>query len=238
MPLPDELAGLLGRATGAAHPEDALRAIVELRGRLHELEGEQAGRWLQRGATWKQIAGALGISRQAAHQRHRGSPTTTRRRHAPMSSVLVTGQARLAVRLARHEARMLGAGLVGTEHVLLGVVRSREHRAARVLDELGFSLDDARAAAQPTLVADGPAKGSASDRTMTRYARSVLEQSLREAVGRGEGYIGVEHLLLALLREEHGGAARTLREMGIDPDEVRRRLAGPSDGYAGAERAA
>ncbi len=235
---PEDLGALLGRALSATDPEGALRAITELRARLHELEGDQAGRCLQEGLTWKQIAAALGISRQAAHQRHRGTTTATKRKHAPINSVLVTGQARLAVRLARQEARRLGSALVGTEHVLLGVLRSGEHGAARVLRDLGLTLDEARVAAQPTLVAADAPQGSDADRTMTDYARSVLEQSLREAVDRGQGYIGVEHLLLALLREEDGGAARTLRELRIDPDEVRRRLAGAPEDQAGAGRAA
>jgi hypothetical protein len=94
------------------------------------------------------------------------------------------------------------------------------------------SLDDARIAAQPTLVDGRPPDASGKDGSkdeskdgISTYARSVLEQSLREAVARGEAFIGPEHVLLALLREDVGGAARTLSQLGIDPDTVRRRLA-------------
>ena len=120
----------------------------------------------------------------------------------------------------------MGADLVGSEHLLLGVLRSGDHRAVRVLAELGITLDDARIAAQPTLVGGQPQGEPRGKDGISSYARSVLEQSLREAVARGEGYIGVEHLLLALLREDEGGAARTLHELGVDADAVRERLAG------------
>ena len=120
----------------------------------------------------------------------------------------------------------MGSDVVGSEHLLLGVLRSGGHQAARVLNDLGVTLDDARAASQPTLVdGQGHAEPVGKD-GISGYARSVLEQSLREAMARGEGYIGVEHLLLALLREEVGGAARTLAELGVDADGVRERLAG------------
>ena len=171
------------------------------------------------------IAASLGITRQAAQKRHRAASPAQEAVTIPARTVLVTASARVAVRLARQEARSLGADTVGTEHLLLGVLRSGDHRAGKVLRELGVSIDDARAAAQPTLV-DGQARAEPPGKDgISAYARSVLEQSLREAVARGEGYIGVEHLLLALLREDGGGAARTLSELGIDPDDVRERLA-------------
>jgi ATP-dependent Clp protease ATP-binding subunit ClpC len=142
-----------------------------------------------------------------------------------MRTVLVTAPARMAVRLGRQEARAMGADVVGSEHLLLGVMRSGDQHATQVLLDMGVSLDDARVAAQPTLV-DGQSPEAAVGRDgISRYARSVLEQSLRVALARGEGYIGVEHLLLALLRDDEGGAARTLSELGIDPDAVRERLA-------------
>jgi ATP-dependent Clp protease ATP-binding subunit ClpC len=130
----------------------------------------------------------------------------------------------MAVRLARQEARAMGSSIVGTEHLLLGVMRSGDHRAARLLRELGISVDDARAAAQPTLI-DGEPRGEPAGKDgFSTYARSVLEQSLREAVARGDAHIGPEHLLLALLRDDSGGAARTIGELGIDPDALRERL--------------
>jgi hypothetical protein len=215
---------LLRRAIGTDDPDDALRAITALRGELDRLERDAVACARVAGASWSTIADALNITRQAAQKRHRSTPSPPTAAPAPMRTVLVTAPARMAVRLGRQEARAMGSDVVGSEHLLLGILRSGDPAAARVFNELGVTLDDARAAAQPTLV-DGRAHVEPAGKDgISAYARAVLEQSLREAVARGEGYIGVEHLLLALLREDAGGAARTISELGIDPDAVRERL--------------
>jgi hypothetical protein len=220
-----QLGDLLRRAISPEEPDEALRAITTLRGELDRLERDAVACARVAGSSWSTIADALSITRQAAQKRHRGASPAQSAAPAPMRTVLVTAPARMAVRLGRQEARAMGSDIVGSEHLLLGILRSGGHHAARVLNDLGVSLDDARAAAQPTLVdGKGHAEPVGKD-GISAYARSVLEQSLREAVARGEGYIGVEHLLLALLREDAGGAARTLNELGIDPEVVRERLA-------------
>jgi ATP-dependent Clp protease ATP-binding subunit ClpC len=205
-------------------PEDALRAITSLRGELDRLERDAVACARVAGASWSTIAAALGITRQAAQKRHRAAKAAPGAPTASVKPVLVDADARIAVRMGRQEARAMGSDVVGTEHLLLGILRSGDPRAARVLTDFGVSLEQARAAALPTLV-DGRnnSEPHAKDGIST-YARSVLEQSLREAIARGEGQIGVEHLLLALLREDSGGAARTLHALGIDPDAVRERL--------------
>jgi hypothetical protein len=219
-----QLGDLLRRAVSTDDPDDALRAITVLRGELDRLERDHVSCARVAGSSWSAIADALGITRQAAQKRHRGAAPPKTSGPAPIGTVLVTAPARMAVRLGRQEARAMGANVVGSEHLLLGVLRSGDHQAAKVLHDLGVSLDDARAAAQPTLVDGRPAEPAGKD-GISPYARSVLEQSLREAIARGEGFIGTEHLLLALLREDAGGAARTLHELGIEPDAVRERLA-------------
>ena len=140
--------------------------------------------------------------------------------------ILVTSEARAAVTLAREEATAMGAGTVGSEHLLLGIIRSRATSAAAMLEAGGVTLADARRCAQPTLV-DGapppapPAPVASGPRGISAYARAVFEQSLREAVKRGDGYIGVDHILLASLEDPSGGACRTLCELGLDPEAVR-----------------
>jgi ATP-dependent Clp protease ATP-binding subunit ClpC len=220
------LGDLLRRAGDTQDPSDALRAITILRGELDRLERDAVACARVAGASWSTIADALSISRQAAQKRHRGVPTTGAPQSASeaVAAVLVTAPARMAVRLARQEARAMGAGIVGTEHLLIGVMRSGDHRAARILEDMGISVDDARAAAQPTLVDGAPRGEPAGTDGFSTYARAVLEQSLREAVARGDAHIGPEHLLLALLRDDVGGAARTLGELGVDPDAIRERL--------------
>jgi hypothetical protein len=229
---------LLRRALNTAEdPDDALRAITTLRGELDRLERDAVACARVAGASWSTIADGLSITRQAAQKRHRGTKqaaaaTTTvtapSATAASVNSVLVTAPARMAVRLGRQEARAMGSEVVGSEHLLLGILRSRDQRAARILTDMGVSIDDARVAAQPTLV-DGRGHGEPAGKDgISGYARSVLEQSLREALSRGEAHIGVEHLLLALLREDVGGAARTLAELGVDADEVRARIGDPA----------
>ena len=226
----------------ADDPDDALRAITTLRGELDRLERDAVACARVAGASWSTIADALSITRQAAQKRHRGTKqaaAATATAAAPSSaaasvdSVLVTAPARMAVRLGRQEARAMGSDVVGSEHLLLGILRSGDQRAARILTDMGVSIDDARVAAQPTLV-DGRGHGEPIGKDgISGYARSVLEQSLREALSRGEAHIGVEHLLLALLREDVGGAARTLAELGVDADQVRARIGDPTtDGSA------
>jgi hypothetical protein len=220
-----QLGDLLRRAVSTDDPDDALRAITVLRGELDRLERDAVTCARVAGSSWSSIADALSITRQAAQKRHRGAVPAANSAPAPMRTVLVTAPARQAVRLGRQEARAMGSDLVGSEHLLLGILRSGDQRAVKVLEQMGVTLDDARAAAQPTLV-DGQAHAEPPGKDgISSYARSVLEQSLREAVARGEGYIAVEHLLLALLREDVGGAARTLHELGVDADVVRERLA-------------
>jgi hypothetical protein len=231
-----QIGDLMRRAISTEDPDDALRAITVLRGELDRLEREAVACARVAGASWSTIADALSITRQAAQKRHRGasSPQQSSSAPAPMRTVLVTAPARMAVRLGRQEARAMGSEIVGSEHLLLGILRSGGHQPARVLNELGVTLDDARAAAQPTLVDGQSAAEPVGKDGISGYARAVLEQSLREAIARGESYIGVEHLLLALLREDVGGAARTLHELGIDPDVVRERLAAAPRGKRAA----
>jgi hypothetical protein len=226
-----QLGDLLRRAVSTEDPDDALRAITTFRGELDRLERDAVACARVAGASWSVIADALSITRQAAQKRHRGMKQVTPETasasvSASVDTVLVTAPARMAVRMGRQEARAMGSDVVGSEHLLLGILRCGEQRAAKVLAEMGVAIEDARIAAQPTLI-DGQGHSEPAGKDgISAYARSVLEQSLREAIARGEGHIGVEHLLLALLREEVGGAARTLAELGVDPDVVRERLAG------------
>src|SRR3954468_10270851 len=172
------LGDLLRRAVSTDDPDDALRAITVLRGELDRLERDAVSCARVAGSSWSSIADALSIPRQAAQKRPRGATPAPNAAPAPMRTVLVTAPARMAVRLGRQEARAMGADLVGSEHLLLGILRSGDRRAVKVLDELNVTLDDARVAAQPTLV-DGQAHAEPPGKDgISSYARSVLEQSL------------------------------------------------------------
>jgi ATP-dependent Clp protease ATP-binding subunit ClpA len=215
----------------SADAENALRALSALRTELDMLEPELVGRALQSGASWSQIARALGVTKQAAHRKHRHlSDWNPARPGGSGPKMLVTSEARRAIQLAREEAHALGQAAVGTEHILLGILRCSQSHAVGALNALGVTLDAARECLQPTIVgipsaSDGPDAVRASRQTgITPQARRILEGSLREAVKRSEGYIGVEHLLLALLADSRNGATQTLEALRTTPNQIRRQL--------------
>lgn len=110
-----------------------------------------------------------------------------------------TEKARRAVVYAQEEARMLNQNYIGTEHLLLGLIREEEGIAAKALQNIGINLEDVRAQAEEII-----GKGTATTTghiPFTPRAKKVLELSLREALQLGHNYIGTEHILLGLLRE-------------------------------------
>jgi ATP-dependent Clp protease ATP-binding subunit ClpA len=229
---PDRLRELVEHAVRAGEPAAALRALTALREEVEAFERLQVARALDAGDSFSAVARALGITRQAAHRRYRDlagislpDPRETGTRPGRM---LVTSEARTAVNLAREEASALGAGAVGSEHLLLGIIRCRGTAAVQELMGVGVTLAQARLCAQPTLI-DGappppPVPVAAGPQGISAYARAVFEQSLREAVRRGDGYIGADHLLLASLADPAGGASRTLEALGVAPEAVRAKL--------------
>ena len=125
-----------------------------------------------------------------------------------------TERARKVVVRAQDEARFLKQNYIGTEHLLLGLIDEKEGIAAKVLVALNIPLDDIRAA-----VRDSVTEGSSESYEhipFTPRAKKVLELSLREALQMGHNYIGTEHILLGLLREGEGVAARVLNSFGIN----------------------
>jgi ATP-dependent Clp protease ATP-binding subunit ClpA len=121
--------------------------------------------------------------------------------------------------LAQEEAQGLRHNYIGTEHLLLGLLREEEGVGAHVLGELGVSLDDVRAQ-----VAEIIGRGdvvTAGQIPFTPRAKKVLELSLREALTLGHNYIGTEHVLLGIARESDGVAARILLDKGAGADAIR-----------------
>jgi hypothetical protein len=225
----ERLRELLEHALRAGQPSAALRAMTALREELDAFERLQVARALDAGQSFGDVARAFGISRQAAHRRYRdlagvALPEDDAGARADRRLV-VTSEARAAVTLAREEASRMGVAAVGSEHLLLGIMRSRAPSTAAVLETNGVTLADARRCAQPTLVEGAPPADSLGTtrpgRGISAYARSVFELALREATKRGDGYVGVDHILLASLEDPNGGACRTLCELGLDPEQVR-----------------
>lgn len=130
-----------------------------------------------------------------------------------------TERARKVVVKAQDEARFLKQNYIGTEHILLGLINEKEGMAARVFYELNISFDDIRSAIRE-VVNEGTSE-SYEHIPFTPRAKKVLELSLREALQMGHNYIGTEHILLGLLKEGEGVAARVLNSMGITLDIVK-----------------
>jgi ATP-dependent Clp protease ATP-binding subunit ClpA len=133
-----------------------------------------------------------------------------------------TDRARQAVNLAEDEARRLNHSYIGTEHLLLGLIREGEGVAARALESLGISLDGVRQQVEQ-IIGEGQQEPQ-EQISYTPRAKKVLELSLREAKALGHHYIGTEHLLLGLIREGHGVAAQVLTELGADLNRVRQQV--------------
>lgn len=120
-----------------------------------------------------------------------------------------TDQARRVVVLAQEEARMLGHNYIGTEHILLGLIHEGEGIAAKELESHGISLEATRQQVGE-IIGQGQEKPS-GHLPFTSGAKEVLEFSLRESLQLGHNYIGTEHVLLGLIRED-GIAAQILRD--------------------------
>src|ERR1700675_2295674 len=117
-----------------------------------------------------------------------------------------TERARQVVVLAQDEARRLNHNYIGTEHILLGLLREEEGLAARVLKSLDVTPEQVRA--QVARIVGQGSETVTGQIPFTPRAKKVLELSLREALSLGHSYIGTEHVLLGLVRENDGVAAR------------------------------
>src|SRR5438067_1729239 len=140
-----------------------------------------------------------------------------------------TERARQVVVLAQEEARILKHNYIGTEHILLGLLREEEGLAARVLESLDITVERVRA--QVVRIVGSGEEVTSGQIPFTPRAKKVLELALREALSLGHNYIGTEHILLGLVRENEGVAARILLDFDADAEKIRneiiRMLSGP-----------
>ena len=130
-----------------------------------------------------------------------------------------TERARKAIVLAQEEAQRLGNNYIGTEHLLLGIISEGESVAAKVLENLGIGLQKVRSEVE-AIVGKG-SKPTNQEMVFTPRAKRVIELAFEEARNLAHNYIGTEHLLLGLVKEGEGVAARVLSNLGVDPSKVR-----------------
>ena len=178
--------------------------------------------WLQPGkGDWCRLPGYVSIIRKAKFRLVSdglGGPGVMFERF--------TDRARRVVVLAQEEARMLNHNYIGTEHILLGLIHEGEGVAWKALESLGISLEAVRQQVEQRAEA-AAAQGQPAPSAhipFTLRAKKVLELSLREALQFGHNYIGTEHILLGLLRENDDETAEILAGLGADQDRVREQV--------------
>ncbi|MDZ7860010.1 MAG: ATP-dependent Clp protease ATP-binding subunit [Candidatus Krumholzibacteriota bacterium] len=147
----------------------------------------------------------------------------TRKDETEIMNDKFTERVRKVIYLARDEANRLQHDYIGTEHILLGIVREGEGIAARVLKKLGLNLEQVQKAIENIVRPTGGTL-TLGEIPLTPRAKRILELSVEEARLLSHNYVGTEHLLLGLIREGEGVAARVLLELGVDRKKVRNEI--------------
>jgi ATP-dependent Clp protease ATP-binding subunit ClpC len=138
-----------------------------------------------------------------------------------MNGYNFTERVRKVLTMAREEAARLHHEYVGTEHILLGLIREGEGVAASVLQNLNVELDEIQQKIEETVKKGKAGQSTGPDLPYTSRAKKVLELAMAEARELGHTYVGTEHLLLGLLKEEKGIAAQVLTDAGVNLDAAR-----------------
>src|SRR2546428_366357 len=138
-----------------------------------------------------------------------------------MNGYNFTVRVRKVLQMAREEAARLHHEYVGTEHILLGLIREGEGVAAAVLTNLNVDLEEIQQKIEETVKKGKAAAAAGPDLPYTSRAKKVLELAMSEARELNHSYVGTEHLLLGLLREEKGIAAQVLTDAGVNLEQAR-----------------
>jgi ATP-dependent Clp protease ATP-binding subunit ClpC len=141
-----------------------------------------------------------------------------------------TDRSRRVLVYAQDEARELHVDFIGTEHILLGLIRESDGVAAKVLGAVGVNYDSVRKKVEKAASHDGTASSGAPP--FTPQAKKVLELALREALQLGHNYIGTEHMLLGLVREGSDAATQILLDLGVELTDVRDKVTEMMSGHS------
>jgi hypothetical protein len=228
MATPGELAR---RAADLTDPAAGLGAVSTLRRQLDQLETLHIENAARAGWSWRRIATALGISKQAAHQKHaaRLRPRLQRPALRPpepgTATLRVADDVRLAVRAGRREANALGHDALHAEHLFVGALHADASLAALLADR-GASRALVRREIR-RLLPRSP-EGIESRLPSAPSARIAVEQALREAVRRRSRELRLEHLVAVLLADTRSGVAQALANLGVSVIELEQVIAGRS----------
>jgi ATP-dependent Clp protease ATP-binding subunit ClpA len=234
-----QVEALVLRVVAGTDPAARLEALCELRRELDAIESELAAEAIRAGMSWREIGAAIGVSKQAAHRRHRDSVARLVKEGdatevgSTAGGVNVSVPARRAVRIARQEAASLGDEEVGTEHLLLGILQCGDDQAVALLRRLGVTLEATRDAVQPTTemtleaarraYANSERAGAAT--VVSPVARRILERALTHAAARDSSELTALDLLRSVVMHDESGAARTLARLGVDAARLRSEIA-------------
>ncbi|WP_330455921.1 ATP-dependent Clp protease ATP-binding subunit [Streptomyces sp. NBC_00820] len=214
-PLDISLADLIARLDEELPNADQLSRISEARLRAQTLSdlGDQlidhyVSKAKQTGASWTEIGDAIGVSKQAAQQRH-----------APAPFERFTNLNRHSIVLAQEAARTHKHDFIGTEHMLLGLLGEPRGLAYEVLVAKAESAQRVREAIEEVLPPAG-AKALRGHIAFRPESKEAIEQARRAADDLGHDWVGTEHTLLGLIRAEESPAAQILRNLGFTSDEL------------------
>ncbi|MFE2537373.1 Clp protease N-terminal domain-containing protein [Streptomyces sp. NPDC059371] len=215
-PLDISLADLIARLDEELPEADELARISEARLRAQTLSdlGDQlidhyVSKAKRTGASWTQIGDAIGVSKQAAQQRH-----------APAPFERFTNLNRHSIVLAQEAARTYKHDFIGTGHLLLGLLGEPQGLACELLLAKAESEQRVRAAIEEALPPAGE-KALRGHIAFRPESKEAIEQARHASVDLGHEWVGTEHMLLGLIRAEESTAAQVLRTFGFTPDELR-----------------
>jgi hypothetical protein len=213
----EHVLGLHPDGDALQHLADAVSTASFLSDISDHLIGHFVDQARRTGASWTDIGQHMGVSKQAAQQRF--VPRVSDDPDFPAGGRLsrFTPRSRAVVEACRALATERGDKEIGCEHMLIGLIDQSEGLAAQAILALAAPLDTVRAAAESLLSARGKHSGKPR---FGRGAKKTLELSLREALHLGHNYIGTEHLLLGILRNDSERAAILLQGFGMSVKET------------------
>jgi ATP-dependent Clp protease ATP-binding subunit ClpC len=154
---------------------------------------------------------------------------------SPSGHIPFTPRAKKVLELSLREAMQLGHNYIGTEHILLGLLREGEGVACQVLVKLGANLPKVRARVLELVADDGGEGAAAPTPTLSAELRAVIEEARGEAAAAGESEVAPIHMFLAAVQHPDGAAGRMLHMVGVDPEELRRQVVDESKDHPGDE---
>jgi hypothetical protein len=212
------------------HLSDAMLASEHVNELADHLIGHFVDQARRAGASWTDIGRAMGVSKQAAQKRFVPPSDFDLTDLGGGAYDRFTDRARRVVKTAHAVARAGQHQEIGSIHLVLGLVAESKGLAARAINAQGVSTEQLQGAAKASL-------GPASDEPLPDHlpfgsdCKKILQLTLREALRLGHNYIGTEHILLGVLRDEKSAGARTLTSFGVEREPTEKWLLAALEGY-------